>query len=176
LRSLKNRVLMKSMSLELVAESFIFIFPAYTANAIPVIFGGGTPLDFGRIMRDGRPVFGAHKTFRGFFAGLAVGALVGFAEGLVFNHYSLVLGFMLSLGALLGDLGGAFAKRRLGIAPGSSLPVVDQIDFVLCALLFSLPVSPPTLAMTAVILAVTIPLHLLTNLLAYLVHLKRKPW
>lgn len=167
---------MENMSLELIADSLIFIFPAYSANAVPVVFGGGAPLDFGKTLRDGRPVFGPHKTFRGFFAGLAVGVLVGFGESLVFNHYSLLLGVMLSLGALLGDLGGAFAKRRLGIAPGSSLPVVDQIDFALCALLFSLPVSQPTLAMTLVILAITIPVHLFTNLLAYLVRLKKRPW
>jgi CDP-2,3-bis-(O-geranylgeranyl)-sn-glycerol synthase len=163
------------MWLELIADSLIFIFPAYSANAVPVVFGGGAPLDLGRTLWDGRPVFGSHKTIRGFFAGLAVGTLVGLGECLVFTDYSPLLGFVLSLGALIGDLGGAFIKRRLGIAPGASLPVVDQVDFVLAALLFSLPVSRPTLTMAFVVLVLTVPAHLLTNLLAYLVGLKRRP-
>jgi CDP-2,3-bis-(O-geranylgeranyl)-sn-glycerol synthase len=133
-------------------------------------------MDLGKTLRDGQRVFGDHKTFRGFFAGLAVGVLVGLGESLLFDYYSPLLGFTLSLGALIGDLGGAFIKRRLGIAPGASLPVVDQIDFVLCALLFSFPVARPTPAMIIVVFIITIPAHLFTNLLAYLVRLKKRPW
>jgi len=164
------------MSLKIVADSLIFIFPAYSANAVPVIFGGGASLDFGKKLKDGRPIFGSHKTFRGFFAGLIIGTLVGVGESLIFTNYNPLLGFTLSLGALIGDLGGAFVKRRLGLTPGALLPIVDQVDFVLCALLFSLLVAPPTLAMALTILAITVPIHLLTNFLAYLVHVKKKPW
>lgn len=164
------------MSLELVVDSLLYIFPAYSANAVPVIFGGGPPVDFGKVFKDGRPVFGSHKTLRGFFAGLAVGALVGWGESLVFTSYNPLLGLLLSLGALLGDLAGAFLKRRMGLTPGAFLPVIDQIDFVLGALLLSLLLTPPSLSMALVILACTIPIHFLTNLLAYLLNAKSKPW
>ncbi len=164
------------MSLELVLEALIFIFPAYSANAVPVVFGGGQAIDFGKKFRDGRAIFGAHKTVRGFFAGLIIGTLVGVGEHLVFKNYSLALGLLLSLGALSGDLCGAFVKRRLGIEPGALLPVVDQVDFVLFALLFSLPVANLSLALVLTIVAITIPIHLLTNILAYLVKVKKKPW
>ena len=164
------------MSLELVVKSLIYIFPAYSANAVPVIFGGGHPLDFGKNFKDTRPIFGSHKTFRGFFAGLLIGTLVGVGESFVFNNYNPLLGFVLSLGAVMGDLAGAFVKRRLGFAPGAFLPIIDQVDFVLCALLFSLPIAPPTPIMALIIIVVTIPIHLLTNLLAYLIHVKKKPW
>ncbi len=165
-----------SMSLNVIAESLIYIFPAYSANAVPVVFGGGRPLDFGRTLKDNRPIFGSHKTFKGFIAGLVVGTLVGFGESVVLENYSPLLGFFLSLGALFGDLIGAFIKRRIGLSPGALFPVVDQLDFVLVALLFSLPVSPPSLSMAIVILIFTIPMHLLTNLLAYLTRIKSKPW
>ena len=164
------------MWLELIAESLLYIFPAYSANAVPVVFGGGQPLDFGRTLKDGRPLFGSHKTFRGFAAGLLIGTLVGVGESLVFSKYSPLLGFVLSAGALLGDLTGAFIKRRLGLAPGAFMPIIDQIDFVLFALLFSLLVSPPPLTMAFTITALTIPIHILTNFLAYLLHVKKKPW
>lgn len=164
------------MLLELVVNSLLYIFPAYSANAVPVVFGGGPPLDFGRVLKDGQPVFGSHKTIRGFFAGLAVGTLVGWGESLIFPSYNPALGFLLSLGALLGDLAGAFLKRRMGLTPGAFLPVIDQIDFVLGALVLSLLLTPPSLLMVLVILACTIPIHFLTNLLAYLLKAKSTPW
>jgi len=161
---------------ELVLDSLIFIFPAYIANAVPVVFGGGLPLDFGMTLGDAQPIFGSHKTFRGFFAGLIVGTIVGYLESLVFTKYNPLLGFALSLGALLGDLTGAFIKRRLGFAPGALMPFIDQLDFVLFALLFSLPISPPTIQMTLTTIVITVPIHLATNVLAYLVKVKKKPW
>jgi CDP-2,3-bis-(O-geranylgeranyl)-sn-glycerol synthase len=162
---------------ELVVEAVKFILPAYCANAVPVMAGGGPPLDFGKSLWDGKPIFGKNKTFRGFFAGFAVGTLVGFVESLVFG-YPLVLGLMLSLGALIGDLVGAFIKRRLGIAPGELLPIIDQVDFVVGAVFFSLPVYLQKLSweLVVVVLIVTPPIHLLTNFAAYKLGLKSSPW
>jgi len=158
-----------------VAHALLFIFPAYCANATPVIFGGGFPIDGGRTFLDGRPIFGSHKTLRGFFSGLVVGTLVGFVEGALFQ-YNVLLGFALSMGALVGDLVGSFLKRRLDLPPGSILPVVDQLGFILGALLFSLPVSPPTFLIVLIIMIITPPIHLLTNFLAYLLGVKKRLW
>jgi len=69
-----------------VGYALWFIFPAYCANAVPVIFGGGRPVDFGKIFLDGKPILGSHKTLRGFFSGLLVGTLVGFLQTLIFQH------------------------------------------------------------------------------------------
>ncbi|MEM3641494.1 MAG: CDP-2,3-bis-(O-geranylgeranyl)-sn-glycerol synthase [Candidatus Bathyarchaeia archaeon] len=162
----------------MVIEALKFIFPAYCANAIPVITGGGRPIDFGKKFFDGKPIFGKNKTFKGFFFGLAVGTFVGFVESVFFGSYSVTLGFFLSLGALLGDLTGAFIKRRIGLAPGDLLPVVDQIDFVLGAILFSLPFSLQILRLELVlaVLIVTPPLHVLTNFAAYKLGFKSNPW
>lgn len=157
-------------------DALVFIFPAYCANAVPVIFGGGRPLDGGRLFLDGKPTFGSHKTVRGFISGLVVGTLVGFGLSLLNIDYSVLLGFAVSLGALLGDLAEAFMKRRLDLAPGASLPVADQLDFVVGALLFSLFVSPPPWQVTVVVFIVTPPLHLLTNLFAYRIGVKKEPW
>jgi CDP-2,3-bis-(O-geranylgeranyl)-sn-glycerol synthase len=167
-----------------IAAALWFIFPAYCANAAPVIFGGGQPMDFGRHFFDGKPLLGSHKTIRGFLTGLVVGTLVGLMQTLLFEQllfqystqfrYTVFLGFMLSLGALTGDLIESFIKRRLNRVPGSSLPVADQIDFVLGAFLFSFPVSPPSLSAALIILLITIPIHLLTNFGAALLKIKNK--
>jgi CDP-2,3-bis-(O-geranylgeranyl)-sn-glycerol synthase len=158
-------------------EALIFMLPAYCANAVPVIAGGGLALDFGKNFFDGKPIFGKNKTFRGFFSGLAIGTAVGFVESVFFN-YPIVFGLLLSLGALFGDLTAAFAKRRLGLSPGDLLPVVDQVDFVIGAILFSLPVCLHTLSweLLAAVLIVTPPIHLLTNFVAYRLGLKSNPW
>ena len=162
---------------DLILNAIIFILPAYCANATPVIAGGGLPMDFGRKFLDGKPVFGKNKTFRGFLVGLFVGTCVGLSESAVFN-YSIVFGLLLSLGALFGDLAGAFVKRRLGISPGNLLPIVDQVDFVAGALVFSLLLSSPTLSweLALTVLLITPPIHLLTNFTAYKLGLKRNPW
>jgi CDP-2,3-bis-(O-geranylgeranyl)-sn-glycerol synthase len=158
-----------------LVNALVFILPAYCANATPVLFGGGRPIDSDKLFSDGRPIFGSHKTIRGFVSGLIVGTLVGLGLSLTIG-YSVVLGFAVSSGALLGDLFEAFAKRRLGYAPGASFPVADQLDFVLGALLFSLLVSPPSWQVALVVLVITPPIHLLTNFVAYHLGVKKEPW
>ena len=160
---------------QLIIEALKFIFPAYCANAIPVITGGGHPIDFGKKFFDGKPIFGKNKTFRGFFSGLIVGTAVGLLESIFFN-YPIAFGFLLSLGALFGDLAGAFLKRRLGMAPGDLLPIIDQIDFIVGAVLFSLPLSILDLNLAITVLIITPPIHLLTNFAAYKLGLKSNPW
>ena len=167
----------------LIAQALIFIFPAYCANGTPVLAGGGTRMDFGRNFVDGKRVFGNNKTFRGFFFGWAVGFGVGLVEGLVFgfDNYPVLFSVLIPLGALLGDLAGAFIKRRLNIAPGGLLPVVDQIDFVVGAVVFALPlglISWQGLSweVAVVVLLITPPIHLVTNFLAYKLKLKKNPW
>ena len=159
----------------LVAEALLFIFPAYCANAVPVLAGGGTPMDFGKIFFDGKRIFGSHKTFRGFFFGLAIGILVGIVEFLIFGYPVLFI-ILPPLGALVGDLLGSFAKRRIGISPGGLFPIVDQIDFVIGALLFSIPLSILTWELALAIILITPPIHLLTNYVAFKMGLKKHPW
>jgi len=177
-----GRIIM-SITLVDVAYALYFILPAYCANAAPVIFGGGRPIDAGRIFIDGKPILGSHKTVRGFFAGLIVGTLVGFVLQIVsplqsvLFRYDASLGFVLSLGALVGDLFDSFIKRRLGFPPGSAFPILDQLDFIVGALIFSLMVSPlPSLHIILIVLIITPPIHLVTNFLAFLLGVKSAPW
>jgi CDP-2,3-bis-(O-geranylgeranyl)-sn-glycerol synthase len=159
----------------LFIEAMKFIFPAYCANAAPVLGGGGRAMDFGKNFFDGKRIFGAHKTYRGFFFGLIVGSGVGAIECLLFG-YPWLFSILAPLGALLGDLAGAFLKRRLSIAPGGLLPIVDQVDFVAGALLFSLPLTIIDWPLAAVVLLVTPPIHLFTNFVAFKLKLKKNPW
>jgi CDP-2,3-bis-(O-geranylgeranyl)-sn-glycerol synthase len=163
---------------QIVIEALKFIFPAYVANATPVLAGGGTKMDFGKNFIDGKRVFGNNKTFRGFFFGWGLGLAVGVMEGVAFGfqNFPVLFAVLIPLGALLGDLTGAFIKRRLDIKPGGLLPVVDQIDFVVGALVFSLPLSIINWQVAVTALLITPPIHLFTNFLAYKLKLKSHPW
>ncbi len=159
----------------LIIAALKFIFPAYCANAAPVLGGGGKPLDHNKNFVDGKRVFGAHKTYRGFLFGLGIGAGVGVIDCLLFG-YPWLFALLTPLGALFGDLTGAFIKRRLNLAPGALLPIVDQIDFVMGALAFALPLAIVTWELALAVLLITPPIHLFTNFLAYKLKLKKNPW
>jgi CDP-2,3-bis-(O-geranylgeranyl)-sn-glycerol synthase len=158
-----------------IGTALLFIGPSYVANAAPLVFGGGRPLDGGRNFSDGRPIFGSHKTVRGLFAGIIAGSLVGLAESPLDPRLAFA-GFAIALGSVLGDLLGAFAKRRLDIAPGRPLPIVDQLDFVFGALVLSFPLLPMSLLSILIVVVVTPPIHLGTNLGAYFIGIKKTYW
>jgi CDP-2,3-bis-(O-geranylgeranyl)-sn-glycerol synthase len=164
-----------------IFNALYYIFPAYCANGAPVLFGGGRPIDDGKLFRDGKPIFGSHKTIRGFVFGLLIGTFVGWVQeaygpSVGLPQGNIVLGFALSVGALIGDLLGSFIKRRMNLKPGAHLPLSDQMDFVLVALLFSLLVQPPTLTFALIIIILTAPIHYMVNIMAYLLRLKKTPW
>lgn len=159
----------------IIVQALMFIFPAYCANGTPVLAGGGTKMDFGKNFVDGKRLFGNNKTFRGFFFGWAVGLGVGLVECYFFG-FPVLFAVLTPLGALLGDLAAAFLKRRLNIAPGGMLPVIDQIDFVVGAIVFSLPLSLISWEVALAALLITPPIHLFTNFCAYKLKLKKHPW
>jgi len=151
--------------------------PAYVANSTPVVLGGGASIDRGRRLIDGRRILGTNKTIKGFAYGLLLGSLAGLAEAVLFANYALIcVGVVASLGALLGDLFGAFLKRRLDIAPGNPLPVVDQLDFILGAILFTYPLLNVTVGAVLILVIATLPIHLLSNTVAYMLRLKNRRW
>jgi CDP-2,3-bis-(O-geranylgeranyl)-sn-glycerol synthase len=186
------------MSLDLspimILQALWFILPAYTANGLPVIFGGGPPLDFGKML-NGKRIFGDGKTIRGFIGGVLSGTLVGLtlfyvgpilnqsipeSQGLIDLTYNPIVGFLLSLGALTGDLVGSFIKRRLNLKRGAPAPVLDQITFLIFALLFVLLFGSNLmyirLEYVIILIPLTLGMHLLTNLVSYLLGLKKVPY
>ena len=155
-----------------------FILPAYFASISPVWFKlrGKTPLDFGRTFR-GKPIFGPSKTLKGFVGGALCGSLLGGLQQLVFGKpEGFLLGVLLGFGAMTGDCVKSFFKRQRGIPSGKSWFPFDQLDFVVGALIFSAVVETPTLVGVIIILVLTPPLHLLSNIADHKVGLKEVPY
>jgi len=65
--------------------SLLFIVPAYISNASMVITGGGKPIDGGKVLKDGRRLFGDHKTWNGLIKGpLYIGIPISIAVFVLF--------------------------------------------------------------------------------------------
>jgi CDP-2,3-bis-(O-geranylgeranyl)-sn-glycerol synthase len=162
----------------LLGSAIWFILPAYIANATPVVLGGGPPIDGGRKFINGHPIFGAGKTIRGFFAGFIAGSLVGLTQTVLVGGSPLQAptGALLAAGALTGDLLGSFIKRRLDLPRGKAAPGLDQLGFLMFAVLFAAPLMMPTLEIFIALLLVTPPIHLAANYCGYKFRLKEKPY
>lgn len=194
------------MALETIPQAVWFFLPAFAANPMAVLFGGGTPIDLRRTLRDGERIFGDGKTWRGLIGGTLSGALLGLLLSLpflalapasqwsfgamaseAFGASAVALGAsaVLALGALFGDLAGAFVKRRLRMPRGAKATGLDQYDFVIGALLAALAIpawsvprffSGDALFGLLAIIVITPALHRAVNLIGYRMGRKHEPW
>jgi CDP-2,3-bis-(O-geranylgeranyl)-sn-glycerol synthase len=159
-----------------IRTALYLILASYTTNAVPLLLGGGAPLDGDRKFVDGRRILGENKTIRGFFAGFLVGLAVSIVLAMTVGSWVFGFGMLASFGTLIGDLGGAFLKRRLGIPAGGMLPIVDQLDFVAGALMFVMVAYTVPFMSVLLLVIVTPPIHLATNAAAYFLGLKKTYW
>ncbi|MBI5680522.1 MAG: CDP-2,3-bis-(O-geranylgeranyl)-sn-glycerol synthase [Methanobacterium sp.] len=160
--------------LNMSAYVIYFMLPAYIANAAALTFGGGKPLDFSRKFSDGRRIFGDGVTWRGTIIGAGIGTLIGLIQGLISGNIlqGILLGFCLGAGALIGDACGSFVKRRLKIERGRPTPFLDQLDFVIGALVFASIVVILPFYMIILTFIISIILHLSANIISYLLGMK----
>lgn len=175
-----------------VATAVWVMLPAYVPNNVAVLAGGGRPIDGGRTWKGDR-VLGDGKTWQGTGAGIAAGVLVASGLNLVqpaisarfgvpFPNFPFRASFALPLGAMLGDMGASFGKRRTGRARGAPFPVVDQLDFAVGALLVTVLVAPDwfgatfTLPVLLAVIVITPVLHVSTNVVGYVIGVKQEPY
>ncbi len=180
------------MLLSVVVGALWAVLPAYLPNNAAVLAGGGRPIDGGRTLGD-RRLLGDGKTWRGTAAGTAAGIALavsldalagraGAAVGVTLPGFPLVAALGLALGAMVGDVAASFLKRRSGRERGAAVPGLDQLDFVVGALVFAAAGAPEWFAATftparlAVVVVVTPALHVGTNVAAYALGLKDEPW
>ena len=93
----------------------------------------------------------------------------------------------MGIGALVGDLIGSFIKRRFKKERGAKFPLIDQLDFLVGAFLFSALdiwtlIMYPTFTFLFIWplvifdLVVTVAIHRLANIIAFKLKLKKEPW
>lgn len=187
----------------LVWYAIVFGAPIYACNSfaslskfIPFL---GVPVDGGKNWKDGRRIFGDHKTWRGIIFGIIFGTITGVVVWYLcyikwdvfvladkytasfsptksaYPVFPWYIGFFMSIGDHFADLLGSFIKRRINIPSGGALPLYDQGSWAVTGLLFALPfvwgVSHLWFYVIAVII-VTPALHFVTNIAAYFLKLK----
>jgi CDP-2,3-bis-(O-geranylgeranyl)-sn-glycerol synthase len=167
-----------------------FILPAYFSNGGALAFGGGTPLDFGKCDKNGARWIGDGVTWRGLIAGTIIGIITGAVQGYLAPiilqeigpylitpiitdvNSGILIGFLLGFGALLGDALGSFLKRRLGIGRGKPAPILDQLDFLIVALILVSFTVELNVFFVVIAIVLTLVMHLIANGGAYLLGLK----
>ena len=176
---------------EFILKCFYLMLPAYFANMAPVIVKKINlfvfPIDFNEQFNK-KPIFGKHKTFRGFVFGIIFGIVVAYFQFLLyglefFKNISLfsyqnwlLFGFLMGLGALTGDLIKSFFKRRIGIEPGAKFVPFDQTDFVIGALIFIMPIFNLSLKIFVVSLILSFMLHIIVNHISFFLKIRNEKW
>ena len=194
--------------MDLTEHSFVQIFfivlwimmPAYLSNTFAVITGGKYPIDQGKLHSDGNRILGDGKTWSGLIGGTIGGMLIGYLQinyGEIIiealantNNYdfwgenSLLIIFLLSFGALLGDMTASFFKRRSKLNRGDKSPILDMFDFIGMALFLTIIFDYDWLISWIIdgyvplftLLIATPVLHRGVNIIGYKIGIKNEPW
>ncbi|MEK9182503.1 MAG: phosphatidylglycerophosphatase A [Patescibacteria group bacterium] len=159
--------------------SFIFLLPAMIANMTPVLLRG--------IKKFGKPInekiFGSNKTWRGLVGGIIVGTLSyyilankGFIEETQNTSYVVLVGFLISFGALTGDLMKSYFKRKVGIKEGESWIPLDQIDYILGVIIFTYGIFRYSLPQIVLLLIIGGAMSALAHRFAYFTRMINTKW
>lgn len=157
--------------------AIVIYLPAFVANGSAPFVKKGHPVDFNKTMRDKRRIFGDGKTFEGLIVALTFGTIVGVIIARFLGNYWILISFIESLMAMIGDMIGAFIKRRLNIPRGGRALGLDQLDFVLCSTLgLEILGVRVTLLQFLFIIVFAFAMHVFTNNVAYRLKIKSVPW
>lgn len=180
-----------------VLLAFWFMLPAAVANGTPILAARipglnhwDTRLDFGKRFH-GKPLLGSHKTWRGIVSGMVIATLVLWIEQVLAAHFSwsrhftdgidyqhlptLLLGPLFGLGALGGDAIESFFKRRHGTRSGESWMPFDQLDYIVGAIIVSLPFVILSARQYLLIIIMWFALHIASTFVGYKLGFKEQP-
>jgi len=158
-------VIFQLLALSTVANS-VPMFVAWLCKDRP-----GTALDNGVRLKDGRPLFGASKTWRGIVSAVIASTLAAPLIGL-----PVPLGTLAGAGAMLGDLCSSFIKRRLGLAAGDMALGLDQIPESLFPSLLLWPFLLFTWIDIAIVLTIFLAGELVLSQLLFRLHIRNRPY
>lgn len=176
--------------------------PAYIANSVAVLTGGKYPIDQGRTLSDGNRILGDGKTWSGLLGGTLGGIMFGIildsGDGRMalerltgeehvqslWSENPVMVFFLLSFGALFGDMAASFYKRRQNLLRGDKFAILDMYDFIFMSLLLCIIFQRDWLlswildgwAPLFTVLILTPFLHRGVNIIGYNIGVKNEPW
>jgi CDP-2,3-bis-(O-geranylgeranyl)-sn-glycerol synthase len=182
--------------IELILSTIYLLLPAYTANMAPVIAGRldfwpnlNKPIDNDKKIF-GQPIFGAGKTWRGLLVGTMAAILTAGLQAMLYqlgwvrtlspiNFFQInwfIFGLLAGLGALLGDMLKSLVKRQFHITSGQAWPVFDQLDFLAGFIIITWWLFPWHSNRLWVAIIITLIMHPLSNVVGYLLKIKKVWW
>ena len=129
------------------------------------------PLDGNRKFIDGKPLFGTSKTIRGILV-----AIIATTAGAPLIGLDLMIGLLVGITAMAGDLLSSFCKRRLGLAASSRATGLDQIPESLLPLLACRQALALSVVDIAVVCALFFAGEILLSRLLFRLHLRERPY
>ncbi len=130
-----------------------------------------------------KKLFGKHKTWRGLLLAPLMSIIVFWLQKVAFSNgftswalidyadFSLLLGFLLGAGAILGDLVKSYYKRKGGLAPGERWIPFDQVDFIIGGLVLSWFVYVPSAKVVLILLIAGFFLQIIFKYLGFVLKL-----
>lgn len=175
-----------------LVEAVWWILPAFAANGLTPLIGmkkGLHLIDGGRKLWGSR-VLGDGKSWEGLAFGSFIGVLIASIMMMAFPYLpwelseipltivpmTPLLGLALGAGAMLGDIGGSFIKRRFSRERGSPVPLLDQLDFLAGALLLSALIVQVKIEWILLLAVLTPVIHLIANVIGFRAGVKKTPW
>jgi len=166
--------------IEILSTILLFV-PAFLANATPVVVKNIPGL---RTWNTSicTSIFGKNQTWRGLISGVLVANIASiFIFSFLGKHLPLeknpvLVGLLLGLGALIGDLVESAIKRKMGRKPGAPLPFWDGADYILGALVFLAPIYRPGLTSVIILILISPLLSLIANSISYALGWKKVWW
>jgi len=165
--------------------------PAFVANMMPIVAAKlhmcpqlAIPIDCGKKMR-GREILGKNKTIRGLLIGMLSSTLIAliqfylpFFEAIKFDTATtaILFGIVAGFGALFGDAIASIIKRQSDVPSGKPLIPLDQIDYIIGFIVFTLPFISWSFLGVFFLLGFALIANPLTNLTAYLFGIKNTYW
>lgn len=152
------------------------LFLLVTANGAPILLAKvlgrryANPVDGGVRCRDGRPLLGPSKTWRGIAAAVVVTGPAALWVGLPWT-----LGMWFGALAMLGDLFSSWAKRRAGIPSSGMALGLDQVPEALFPLLGvrgELGLEPAYMAWLVLLFLI---LELVLSRILFFLHIRAQP-
>jgi len=169
------------------------MLPAYFANMAPVIGKNylkslAIPIDMNKKLNK-KPILGKNKTWRGILFAVIASTIVFIAQQYLYNfniiksisiiNYqtsTILIGFLLGLGAIAGDSIESFFKRQLNIKSGNPWIPFDQIDFTVGALALTSIIYFPGWTNTLIIVLISALGHIIVNHTAYFLKIRKEKW
>jgi CDP-diglyceride synthetase len=201
---IRNRL--KGRRMIVLVEMYVSLLPVILAGILnmvwvksPFINSLKKPMDNGKILRDGKRLFGDNKTWKGFVGMIVLTIISAVIWGLAcelmsltrHNYlyrnydntliYNLIIGFFLGLAYAVFELPNSFLKRRIDITPGKAIGgakgvffiFLDQADSIFgCVLVLSF-VYEMSFIFYLLYVCVGAITHIVLNMLLYFLRLRK---